>query len=93
LINPQEPFFPTVMASEPTERGGFSNDILGGLNVREGVALHALQGLMSNPFLAQNQIGADSYVQMALGVADRFIAHINSELPPLATPPTPIRPR
>lgn len=94
MIDPREPFFPTVMATHPANGapGGFSNDILGGLSVREGVALQCLQGLLANPALAGNQI--DTYCQMALGAAERFLAHINSELPPerAPAPVTPIKP-
>lgn len=82
MIDPREPFHPIVMAVAPSNdgSGGFTHDIMGGLSVREGVALQALQGLLANPALAGLQI--DNFCQMALGAADRFLAHINSELPP-----------
>lgn len=94
MINPSEPFFPTVMAVQPSQDGtsGFSHDILGGLSIREGIALQCLQGLLANPALAGIQ-NADTYCSLAIGSADRFIAHLNSELPPekKPAPVTPIR--
>lgn len=93
MIDPREPFFPIVVATVPANGHGFTNDIHGGLSVREGVALQCLQGLLANPALGGIQV--DTFCQMALGAADRFLAHVNSELPPLERPPgtvTPIKP-
>jgi hypothetical protein len=93
MIDPREPFFPTVMASHVIHGagGGYANDILGGLSVREGVALQCLQGLLANPALTESRVNADTYVTLAMGAADRFLAHINSELPP-ERPPAPVTP-
>lgn len=91
MIEPREPFFPITMASSPSSDGqGFTNDILGGLSIKEGIALQCLQGLMANPALIGVQ-NADTLVVIALKTADRFIAHVNSELPP-EKPEAPVSP-
>lgn len=73
-----EPYYPVNTEAVPkADDRGFSNTCIGGVTIREEVALRILQGLLSNPvFLSAAGNDLRSGIATSFSAADFFVSQM-----------------
>ncbi len=78
-LKPFDPFFPTTLATRPTpgDSNTFQNQVVGGLNVRDSVALEIFKAVMANPPDLGSKVTSENLMEISFNLAERFIEKAN----------------
>ncbi len=80
-LKPFDPFFPTTLATRPTpgDSNTFQNQVVGGLNVRDSIALEIFKAVMANPAYLGSKVTSENLMEISFNLAEKFISLSNSK--------------